>query len=164
MCCDLQKPQMASTKSKLRDSKSCFLIFQILMTVIAHCESTHATMARRLRSDMDEFTCTVPCYADPMERNSKASGFTGCGRGNLSPSKTLRQGELLPQGRAGVTISPPGACFSGTHTAPSGTGAWYRTLRPTVLLACRSLDIRLHPGRLIREVGGYPAGIGVEGR
>ena len=29
------------------------------MSVIAHCESTHATMARRLRSDMDEFTCNV---------------------------------------------------------------------------------------------------------
>ena len=29
------------------------------LSVIAHCESTHATMARRLRSDMDEFTCNV---------------------------------------------------------------------------------------------------------
>ena len=27
--------------------------------MIAHCESTHATMARRLRGDMDEFTCNV---------------------------------------------------------------------------------------------------------
>ena len=31
------------------------------MSVIAHCESTHATMARRLRSDIDEFKCNVAC-------------------------------------------------------------------------------------------------------
>ena len=37
-----------------------------------------------------------------------------------------RVGESLPRlarGQTGVTISPPGACFSGTHKAPNGTGA-----------------------------------------
>ena len=45
------------------------------------------------------------------------------GWGNLSPSETSRQEEHLPQGQAGVTTSPPRACFSGTRKAPSGTGA-----------------------------------------
>ena len=59
------------------------------------------------------------------------------GTGNLSPNITLWQNlrsqpqeisppgrpYILPQGKAGVTISPQGACFPGTRKAPSGTGA-----------------------------------------